>query len=138
VIYFIESGRLGPIKIGFTKYDSVTARVSQLQTAHPHELTLLFAMKGGLEREAEMHRTFAPERMRGEWFRSSQRLLGFIASQYIPKGDRRPLREARDDEPWQREATRRMIDAFRVAFEAERRGDADRLLLAGRLLKGVA
>ena len=75
-IYFIRAGKAGPIKIGLTC--SVTDRRAGLQVCCPDELTVLASMKAPKEAERELHRHFAPERIRGEWFRASPRLLAYV------------------------------------------------------------
>ena len=75
-IYFIQSGENGPIKIGITR--DVEARLKALQTAHPETLKLLGVRGGDTQDEASWHRRFHRQRLRGEWFRPSTRLLRAI------------------------------------------------------------
>lgn len=77
VVYFIQAGRHGLIKIGKTK-GRVKDRLAQLQTGSAEELRLLITIPGYSKREQELHTRFRHARERGEWFRPSQELLAFI------------------------------------------------------------
>jgi len=72
MIYFIQIGTSGPIKIG--RSDNVYRRLKGLQGANPQELRLL----GVIPEELELHCEFADIRMRGEWFECDDRLLQLI------------------------------------------------------------
>jgi hypothetical protein len=76
VVYFIQIGDSGPIKIGVSV--DVQKRLQQLQTASPYQLRLLAKLLGGESKEAELHRRFAAFKMQGEWFSPSQELQDFI------------------------------------------------------------
>lgn len=78
-VYFIQAGGdEGAIKIGWTEKD-VHRRLRSLQHANPETLTLLgrFPRPPGPSEKA-VHRRFADDRIRGEWFRCSPALLLFI------------------------------------------------------------
>jgi hypothetical protein len=45
------------------------ARMKELQTGCPHKVVLEATTPGGHEREKELHRFFADDRVQGEWFR---------------------------------------------------------------------
>lgn len=77
MIYFIQAGKNGPIKIGHTESD-IASRMAQLQTGCPYELKLLWTIHGNQEKEAEIHSDFEEERIRGEWFHPSEMLLEYI------------------------------------------------------------
>jgi len=66
-VYFVQAGAGGPIKIGYAKSDW-RGRVKTLQTAIPVTLTPLLVVMACQGTEREMHETFAPYRLRGEWF----------------------------------------------------------------------
>jgi hypothetical protein len=73
VIYFIQAGDAGPIKIGYvTEEDDafVEMRVRLMQTGNPERLCVLATKFGGLDVERELHARFAEGRIRGEWFRA--------------------------------------------------------------------
>jgi len=77
MIYFIQCGTNGPIKIGYTDND-VQSRLNQLQTACPYELKLLWYCQGNQSYESEIHECLSHERIRGEWFRPGKSVLDFI------------------------------------------------------------
>jgi hypothetical protein len=74
-VYFIRCST-GEIKIGTAA--NIRRRVAVLQTAHPATLELLAAIPGDTSREQSLHERFERERVRGEWFEPSERLLSFI------------------------------------------------------------
>ena len=76
-IYFIQCGKNGPIKIGYTNKD-VKERMAQLQTACPYELKLLWITDGGPEEEQTLHHNLKHENIRGEWFRPGNDVLRSI------------------------------------------------------------
>lgn len=82
MIYFIQC-ETGEIKIGYTGGDP-QARLETLSVGNPHKLTLLAAMEGGQDHEATLHRLFAAEHVRGEWFKPSEELLGIIRQGCLP------------------------------------------------------
>lgn len=67
MVYFIQQGLDGPIKVGTA--DNPDGRLSQLQTAHVEKLYLRAVRRGGYELERQLHERFAAGRIRGEWFR---------------------------------------------------------------------
>jgi hypothetical protein len=73
VTYFIRQGKRGPIKIG-TAFDP-TDRLRNLQVSNPTRLYLLgLSMLG----EYHHHELFKQERISGEWFKPSRRLIRYI------------------------------------------------------------
>jgi len=76
LVYFVQSGDDGPIKIGWSR--DVVRRVAELQTANAHALVLLGAVPGTMEDEAAMHARFAHLRMEAEWFRNSPEIHAFL------------------------------------------------------------
>jgi hypothetical protein len=74
-VYFIAAARRA-IKIGVS--DTPEERLRELQTAHFESLVLLGTMPGHRDTEWYLHKDFATEHLRGEWFRPSRRLLSFI------------------------------------------------------------
>lgn len=75
-VYFVRSGRTGPIKIGHAK--RLRARLHALSTAHHEQLILLATLAGGEVQERRLHSQFSAYRLRGEWFEASDELLDFI------------------------------------------------------------
>jgi hypothetical protein len=69
LVYFIQAGKDGPIKIGVA--DDPEQRRNDMQTGNHAELTLLAIAPGGVAYERELHSLFADWRIRGEWFDSA-------------------------------------------------------------------
>ena len=67
MIYFMQAGKNGPIKIGETELPH--DRVFQLQVGCPYKLRLLFVYNGRHFDELGLHHYFRKEHIRGEWFR---------------------------------------------------------------------
>ena len=78
MIYFIQSGEKGPIKIGFAR--DPEKRLRHLQGANPCELALLKAVHGDVGGEKRLHAQFAHLRIRGEWFEPGDDLLDYITA----------------------------------------------------------
>lgn len=76
VVYFVQSGDDGPIKIGWTQ--DIERRIAELQTANAHPLQLLGEVPGTLRDEAAMHARFGHLRMEAEWFRNSLEIQVFL------------------------------------------------------------
>lgn len=67
-IYFIRSGKYGPVKIGWTD-SGVESRLAALQCGNPEELTICKVIENkSITDERELHRKFSAFRIRGEWF----------------------------------------------------------------------
>jgi hypothetical protein len=77
VIYFIQAGATGPIKIGYSCRPP--ARRSNLQTAHYEELRVLATLPGDKDDEQTIRRKFKKHRIRGEWFYPAMQILVYIA-----------------------------------------------------------
>ena len=65
-VYFIQMERIGPIKIGFTKY--LEQRFNSLRTGSPYPLNVLCLFPGNEEIERDIHKGFNEMKMEGEWF----------------------------------------------------------------------
>lgn len=76
MIYFIQVGDDGPVKIGLA--DDPYRRLVALQCASPFELRLLGGFEGGRGEELKLHKMFAHARIRGEWFEPTEELLAFV------------------------------------------------------------
>jgi hypothetical protein len=86
-IYFVRAGLSGLIKIG--KAVDVARRLKTLRTGSSEPLELLGSTpdtSGGLLERA-IHRDFAADRARGEWFNPTPALLAYIASCQPPSRD---------------------------------------------------
>lgn len=64
-VYLITDGEL--FKIGYSANHPST-RLAQCQTGNPNSLRLIGFISGDLETERDLHRQFAANRVRGEWF----------------------------------------------------------------------
>ena len=74
-VYFVQDED-GFIKIGYS--ENVKKRLAHLQTSSRQKLSLIGSVNGDKNLESLFHRVFRDERVRGEWFRPSKRLLSFI------------------------------------------------------------
>jgi len=83
MIYFIQAGENGPIKIG--ESDHPEERLRQLQIANPYELKLLWVYDDDESEwnEAKIQALFDHELIRGEWFRPSRNLFRFIKDEMV-------------------------------------------------------
>jgi len=77
LIYFIQAGKNGPIKIGYTDND-ISTRLSQLQTGCPDEIKPLGVYVGDEFEESYLHKIFSHHNIRGEWFQPAKSILDFI------------------------------------------------------------
>ncbi len=77
-VYLIRAGEVGPVKIGCAA--SPMSRLSILQCAHHEKLSILRLFQGMHDEERMLQGMFAACRIRGEWFRFSERMLGDISS----------------------------------------------------------
>jgi transcriptional regulator of acetoin/glycerol metabolism len=76
MIYFIQQGIDGPVKIGFT--ENIEKRISSLQTASPHKLRLIGSIDGDAEKERQLHNFFSAYRLAGEWFSPDRTMFDYI------------------------------------------------------------
>jgi hypothetical protein len=76
MVYFVEAGAGGPIKIGWTQ--DIDRRIAELQTANAHKLTLLGMVPGTMETEASLHARFSHLRLEAEWFKNSEEIHDFL------------------------------------------------------------
>ena len=76
VVYFVQSGEDGPIKIGWTQ--DIERRIAELQTANAHPLKLLGEVPGTMRDETAMHARFSHLRMEAEWFRNALEIQTFL------------------------------------------------------------
>lgn len=76
VIYFIQCGTEGPIKIGYSA--KLRTRFADLQMAHHEQLYLLAWVEADQSLERVLHQRFAKIRIRGEWFKPHHPVKDFI------------------------------------------------------------
>ena len=77
MIYFIQAGIRGAIKIGYSN-NGVKERIAALQIASPEKLMLIGAMEGTQEDESDLHNKFEEYYIRGEWFKPDIKLISYI------------------------------------------------------------
>lgn len=102
MIYFVQAGENGPIKIGHA--NRVHLRIDSLQTGCPDELILIRAVDLNHETEWDMHRLFKNSHIRGEWYKRTDKLLGFIENLCVD--NRRRLNRRASD---RRKSDRRIL-----------------------------
>lgn len=67
-VYFIQSDRGGPVKIGRSKKPK--QRVKGVQTGNPYKLVIrLLIINAGGRLEKKLHKLFQANNIRGEWFK---------------------------------------------------------------------
>src|SRR5574341_1136092 len=95
MIYFIQQGEFGPIKIGYSA-DPV-GRLRNLATSTHVELRMLATVDGDADDERALHEKFAHHRIRREWFKPAAEILAYIGlTESIPgKIHREPIDTAR-------------------------------------------
>ena len=78
MIYFIQCENSKYIKIGSSNKLDINHRIKALQTSCPEKLSLLKTIDGNYHLERVLHKRFISDKIRGEWFMASVRLLSFI------------------------------------------------------------
>jgi hypothetical protein len=66
MVYFIQEGDDGPVKIGFS--DNPARRLQELQVASAKHLNLIAVIEGDVSKERELQARFQEFRLSGEWF----------------------------------------------------------------------
>jgi hypothetical protein len=74
-LYVIAAGDEA-VKVGIA--GDVQARLRDLQTAHYLRLRVVGFCPGGSGLEADVQRHLSPHRIRGEWFRATDEVLGYL------------------------------------------------------------
>lgn len=83
-VYFVQCGKDGPIKIGFTT-GPMRKRLDGLQTSCPYRLKVLGVIANQpRESEAYIQAAFRKSRTHREWFKPTPELLAFIARYKSP------------------------------------------------------
>lgn len=78
MVYFIQSGKNGPIKIGYSGEKNFKTRFINLQIGNPEELTCLGLIPGTKDLESHLHHRFVSCHVRGEWYENHEYLVGLI------------------------------------------------------------
>lgn len=74
-VYFVQTGRGTPVKIGWTM--GLDYRLRQMQTDHWNFVRLLAVVRGSMKDEANFHRRFKQHRITSEWFHPAPEILDF-------------------------------------------------------------
>ena len=74
MIYFIQAGDEGLIKIGYAVH--VDQSIKIWQEGSPVPLKLLATIDGSLEVEVYLHTKFSRLRQHGKWFKGSKEIFG--------------------------------------------------------------
>lgn len=84
-VYFIQAGKNGAVKIGWTRQPD--RRFRALQTSQHSQLRFLGVIPGDRTLERQLHQRFAVHRMKGEWFKRSG-VVGAIMPMILDHGFR--------------------------------------------------
>ena len=80
VVYIVQVGDDGPMKIGWVKvWGRLRGRLHTLQIGCPYPIYVRRLLQGDATLEAQLHERFKRYRMRGEWFRPVPSLRKFAA-----------------------------------------------------------
>ena len=85
MIYFVQQGNDGPVKIGYAAI--VENRIRHLQVSSPYPLILLASSPGSTIDEKKIHAILKKHRLNGEWFEPHPEVFDFIKTQAIPKNE---------------------------------------------------
>ena len=77
MIYFIQEGKNGSLKIGYSR-NNIKRRLSQFQVSSSRDLYLLCFIDGDIGMEKRIHNTFHSIKDRGEWFHPYPHLIEYI------------------------------------------------------------
>jgi len=127
VTYFVQGEITKAIKIG--KTTALSARLRALQTACSEKLVCLAVHQG--DHEAEYHVRFKDLRLRGEWFKPDQKLLGFLAKSKEQRARRQ--KRAEEQRVQKLEQTEEQRAHRRAQAEAESLAAANCVLRIWRL-----
>ena len=83
MIYFIQEGESGPIKIGFST--NPYSRLAAMQTGHPEQLHLIATIPGTPRKEKELHYFFDDLRIMGEWFKPDPFLIKCLCTPFVDR-----------------------------------------------------
>jgi len=81
VVYVVRRPGMDEAKIGVAKH--LARRLRSLQAGHGRALEVVLSFGGGEREEAELHWYFRRDRLLGEWFTLSQRMLDWIRRQRV-------------------------------------------------------
>lgn len=129
ILYLIQMGEDGPVKIGITS--DIKKRLTELQVGNPKRLRILktFELKDDYAPSAEdsLHHSFRFTRMSGEWFKPTKFMMKVFESLYVDSEDG----VLRSKMPY-RNTWRDISDAYRsfldVARKLREEGDFESIL----------
>ena len=81
-VYFVQNPANSAVKIGRTR--NLEKRLATLRTAIP-DLLYIGSFPGDARAEADLHASFADDRIAGEWFRPTMGLAQLIAALVRPE-----------------------------------------------------
>lgn len=81
-VYFVTAREVNAVKIGNS--NDPVARLGEIQWGCPCELKLEAIIDGDQEVEFALHRRFADDRIRGEWFRITEMIEAMMAQVPTP------------------------------------------------------
>jgi len=81
MIYIIQHEH-GPVKIGHSK--DPESRCKSLQTSTPYKLKLMNTFPGNMQDETHIHRYFAKNKIRGEWFNLTDEIANLMGADCLP------------------------------------------------------
>lgn len=96
-VYFVQAEEGGPVKIGRSSLDRVTARVAQLQIGNPARLVIRRVVLGTEALEESLHERLREHRIRGEWFSPVADVLALLVRDDAAEPARRPTSEGRGE-----------------------------------------
>jgi hypothetical protein len=76
MIYIVQVGQNGPVKIGRTK--NPMSRIKDLQVMHFEQLRIIRLFWGESLEEHHLHSLFLPYRIRGEWYNYHPIMMGDV------------------------------------------------------------
>lgn len=95
VVYFIQHGDYGPVKIGWAVDPEQRRR--ELQTGNPERLHIRVLIPGDRVLEKELHRRFVDWHIQGEWFGGGGQSLAILTFALGLKEERDELVEDSDE-----------------------------------------
>jgi len=80
LLYFIQAGDSGPIKIGVSTLSNMKLRMASIQTSNAEKINVLAVLivSNPQYLEENLHNYLSEHRMNGEWFRPDDRVLSFV------------------------------------------------------------
>lgn len=77
MIYFIQAGKDGPIKVGCTG-NNLALRLAHLQLSSPEKLVVLGCIDGDVEHERKIHNELEKFKRSGEWYNPNIEVFEYV------------------------------------------------------------